>query len=256
MARKRAKTRSTVNTTVDGNVVYPTLKYRFDDYQKEYVRSIKNTPVTMVDAKSGTGKTTLAVYMGLKMLAEEKVDKIVYLRYVDDKYLQNGFLTGDLDEKTYRLFRPFRDALDECNVTDKEFRKLAEDERIELTTDTDWRGGNLKGAFLIIDEAQNAKKVGDLKLMLTRLHDENKEEDTVSRAVVIGHSEQQDNKKIELIAGYSPFQVYMIHMSKKPFTKICELKNNYRGEISQWADEVEQTIKELIEMQKNKKHTP
>lgn len=241
MGRKRRKkgyTNYNHNEDTIG-LVKPRLDYELDEYQREYVKTIHNTPVTFVDEASGTGKTTLAIYMGLELLRKGLVGKIVYLRYVDDRYLQNGYLTGDLQAKTDKLFRPLRDGLIECNVSEKEMAWLIENEQLELTTDTEWRGGNLKETFLIIDEAQNSKRVSDLRLMLTRLHDEG------GRAVVIGHSGQQDNKSVQRIAGYTPFQVYQYHMSKKPFTKICKLMINYRGDISTWADSVDESIAEL-----------
>ncbi|MNC83018.1 hypothetical protein D3C75_1367940 [compost metagenome] len=43
----------------------------------------------------------------------------------------------------------------------------------------------------------------------------------------------------------TPFQAYKYHMLKAPFTKECELKNNYRGQISQHADMIQESLEEL-----------
>jgi phosphate starvation-inducible PhoH-like protein/PhoH-like ATPase len=98
------------------------------------------------------------------------------------------------------------------------------------------RGRNIKNSFLCIDEAQ-CGTIDDLQLILTRVHD-------TSKAVVIGHSGQLDTK-VQAYGGLIPFEVYQKHMSKKSFVDICELKVNYRGKVSQWSDEIQQTIKEL-----------
>ena len=89
---------------------------------------------------------------------------------------------------------------------------------------------------MIIDEAQNGS-LDDLRLVLTRLHDQ-------SKCVMIGHSGQKDND-FALIGGLIPFQVYQKHMAKKQWASLCELPINYRGKISSWADDIEKTISEL-----------
>ena len=96
----------------------------------------------------------------------------------------------------------------------------------------------MKRVFLIIDECQNGD-IEDIKLIFTRLHD-------AGKGIAIGHSGQVDRKlprygSEKLI----PFQVYQHHMAKKAWTKVVTLHTNYRGEVSQWADKVNATIKEL-----------
>lgn len=236
MAKKR---KSKAECDYDINPYVAKLDYELDEHQKRYVKAMLTTPVTFVDAKSGTGKTTLAVYAGFEMLRRGQCQQLVYVRFVDDRYLKQGFLPGELEDKEKYLFYPFYDALVECNVSEKAFELLKAQEQVILTTDTTMRGRNLKDTFLIVDECQNAKSVSDIRLLLTRLHDKG------GRAVMIGHSGQQDNKKYERIAGYAPFQLYQYHMSKKPFCKVVELVNDYRGEISRWADAVDETILEL-----------
>ncbi|MNM90988.1 PhoH-like protein [compost metagenome] len=217
------------------------LPFTPDMHQGQLVKTIQNTPVTFVDSPAGTGKTTLAIRVGFEFLRKGLCQRIVYIRLLDDRYLKQGFLPGTLEEKEANLFHPFFDALTELEVSQQALKLLKQQEQILLTTDTTMRGRNLRDSFVIIDEAQNAREVSDLQLLLTRIHDGD------SRAVVMGHTGQQDNRRIELTKNlkYTPFQAYKYHMLKKPFAKECVLVNNYRGEISQWADAISDSLSEL-----------
>lgn len=217
------------------------LPYELDEYQKKYVKAIQTHMFTGVDAESGTGKTTLAVWQGFEALRKGLSEKIVYLRFVDERYLKNGFLPGDLEEKERLLFYPFFDALEELGIPYQRFKRLKDQGIIELKTDTTERGRNRKGTFLIVDESQNAKAFADLQLVFTRLHDAG------GKSVMIGHSGQLDNRNPERTPKQRllPFQAYMIHMTKKHFGKQVFLVNNYRGEFSRWADRIQETVNEL-----------
>jgi len=216
------------------------LTFKPDEYQLKYMQTIEKKQVVFVDAPSGTGKTTLAVEMGFEMMRRGVCDRIVYIRFPDDRYLSQGFLPGDSDQKAAKLFLPLFDALEELGIGEAAFTALRANEEIIMETDMSMRGVNMKRTFLIIDEAQNARSISDLQLILTRVHDAG------GRVVVIGHTGQVDNKKVEDINGLTPFEVYRIHMCKQKFADTCELVNNYRGMISQWADQINLTIKELV----------
>ena len=112
---------------------------------------------------------------------------------------------------------------------------------IELTTDIGMRGRNLKNTFVIIDESQSGT-IKDLQLVLTRLHDS-------SKCVLIGHSGQMDSDIPLILRGNTertPFEIYIEHLTKKPWAVKCELPINYRGKISKWADEIQKTIQEVL----------
>jgi phosphate starvation-inducible protein PhoH len=243
MAKRREKVAENKRQENDfiQNPFLTTLPYNPDEYQKRYMSNIQKFTFTGVDAESGTGKTTLAVYQGFEHLRKGLVDKLVYMRFVDERYLKNGFLPGDLEEKERLLFYPFFDALEELGIPYKRFKFLKDQGIIELKTDTTERGRNRKGTFLIVDESQNAKQFSDLQLVFTRLHDER------GKSVMIGHSGQLDNRNPERTPRQRliPFQAYMIHMLKKPFSTQSFLVNNYRGEFSRHADRIMETVNEL-----------
>lgn len=209
-----------------------------DPTQSNYATAIGKSRVVMVDAQAGTGKTTIAVMRGFEMLREGVVNRIVYVRFPDKRGLKLGFEPGDMKMKQLGYMKPFYDAALKCGLSTEDVEALILSETIELCTDTHMRGRTLDHTFLIIDEAQNGD-VPDLRLVMTRLVEN-------GYGVIIGHSEQQDNK----LPTYGPdqwnaFQVYQYHMNKMAFTTICELHHNYRGPISRWADKVGDTLKEL-----------
>lgn len=208
---------------------FDTPSWEPDKHQKEFLKSMNHSLVTFCDASAGTGKTTLAVWSGFKHLSRGDVRRIVYIRFVDDRFKQNGFYPGTLEEKEQHLFYPFFDALTELSIGDRQYEMMIQQEEIALMTDTTLRGRNIKDSFVIIDEAQNAHSIEDLRLVLTRVHDS-------CKVVVIGHSKQRDNRQKQKVL---PFQLYKEHMAKKDFTKVCELITDYRGQISAWADQIE-----------------
>lgn len=218
------------------------LYQSFDQLQNYYYDCIMGQSVVMVDACAGTGKTTIAVMAGLELLRQgNKFSKIIYIRFPDDRQQKLGFLPGDQLEKEANLMKPFYGACIDCGIQPEGVDRLRENGVIELSTDIDKRGVNIRNAVVIIDEAQNGD-LESLRLILTRVHDLN------CKCIVIGHSGQMDSN-IKTICGFNPFQVYQYHMAKKDWCSICELKKNYRGEISRWADSIEESIKELKEMQ-------
>lgn len=219
------------------------LYAKYDAYQKEYDESIDKFSVVIVDDKAGTGKTTIAVRKAFDKLRTGRVDKIQYIRFPDPRNGKLGFLPGDLDTegKLAPFMRPFYDAAAECGIQKEAVDAMISKGLVELGTDIGWRGGNMKGTFLIIDEAQNGSKIGDVQLIITRVHDHR------GHTVLIGHSEQADWERMPTygIKKLIPFQVWQIHLMKQKWTTKCNLPINYRGKISQWADRIWETVKEL-----------
>jgi len=79
--------------------------------QKEYVRSLKNSQITMSLGPAGTGKTYLAVAVALSMLLEKKDERIILSRPADEAGERLGFLPGDMKEKIEPYLRPLYDYL-------------------------------------------------------------------------------------------------------------------------------------------------
>ena len=85
--------------------------------------------------------------------------------------------------------------------------------------------------MVIVDEAQNLH-TSELKKVLTRMSDN-------CKVIVLGHVGQVDLPREEM----SGFRSYLFAaneaVKEKEWMAICWLKNNYRGEMSQWADDVQ-----------------
>ena len=116
---------------------------------------------------AGTGKTYLAVVIGVSLLKKNIVRKIILTRPVVEAGENLGFLPGDLKEKVDPYLRPLYDALyDVLGLEQTE--KMIERGIIEIAPLAYMRGRTLEDAYIILDEAQNTTKQ-QMKMFLTRL---------------------------------------------------------------------------------------
>ena len=140
--------------------------------QKEYVKALKTSPITMSLGPAGTGKTYLAVAVALSMLLEKKVARIILSRPAVEAGERLGFLPGDMKEKIDPYLRPLYDSLHDLFDYDKIQRKIEYGE-IEIAPLAFMRGRTLKNCFAILDEAQNATQI-QIKMFLTRIGENSK----------------------------------------------------------------------------------
>ena len=140
--------------------------------QKEYVKALKTSPITMSLGPAGTGKTYLAVAVALSMLLEKKVERIILSRPAVEAGERLGFLPGDIKEKIDPYLRPLYDSLHDLFDYDKIQRKIESGE-IEIAPLAFMRGRTLKNCFAILDEAQNATQI-QIKMFLTRIGEHSK----------------------------------------------------------------------------------
>ena len=71
--------------------------------QKNYVRALRQSDIVISAGPAGTGKTFLAVAVGLTMLLEKKIERIILSRPAVEAGERLGFLPGDIDRKSTRL---------------------------------------------------------------------------------------------------------------------------------------------------------
>ena len=140
--------------------------------QKKYVDSIKKKTVTFGIGPAGTGKTYLAVCLAVQALKSKQAEKIILTRPAVEAGEKLGFLPGDLQTKVDPYLRPLYDALQEMLGLEN-YTKLLERGSIEIAPLAYMRGRTLSGAFVILDEAQNATRE-QMKMFLTRLGDGSK----------------------------------------------------------------------------------
>ena len=198
---------------------------KFNKEQKDMFKSIQNNIFTFVEAKSGTGKTLVSVASMIDLLANDVIDKIVYIQKVSDRYLEHGFLAGSLEEKTNMLWTPFYDAMTTLGFFEGTVQELLRDEMIVLTTDSVLRGINLEKCGVIAEECENCD-VETLRLIFTRCHDN-------CHIVMIGDSRQKDNSHKDS----KEFVYYGDYLSSQDFGNRCSLTKNYRGKFSRCAED-------------------
>ncbi|HEY0213566.1 MAG TPA: PhoH family protein [Paenirhodobacter sp.] len=151
--------------------------------QKAYVRSLFENELCFGIGPAGTGKTYIAVAVGVTMLIGGHVDKIILSRPAVEAGERLGFLPGDMKEKVDPYMQPLYDALNDF-LPAKQMQKLMEEKRIEIAPLAFMRGRTLANAFVVLDEAQNATTM-QMKMFLTRLGQG-------SRMVITGDRSQID----------------------------------------------------------------
>jgi phosphate starvation-inducible protein PhoH len=202
---------------------------KLTDEQRIYVNSIFDRQLTLVNARSGTGKTTLAV-AAAKLLGKP----LVYV-FSPVEEGRMGFRPGNQREKEAAYITPLSDALYE--IGEDPAKVIYDPENAEaLKRGTAWvypmshifaRGTNIKGKTVIIGESQNFTR-GELKKLLTRIHDD-------CSVILEGHTEQCDLQNVSK-SGFAP---YIEHFRNEPYAQVCELTVNFRGQLAQHADTLE-----------------
>lgn len=214
---------------------HPFYGFQMDEEQKQFRDAIWNPEKLIVfcNAKAGSGKTTMAVATANLLVQYGRYESIAYIvsPYGEGK---QGFLPGTIEEKSEVYMTPLTQALMKCNVNpivavqnNSALSQKMGSAYITAMTQTYLRGVTLENTVVIIDEAQNYTKE-ELKKTLTRMSDS-------CKVVVIGHDQQCDLKAYENNNG---FVAYLEHFRKDDRCAVCSLTKNYRGWISQYADEL------------------
>jgi phosphate starvation-inducible PhoH-like protein len=151
--------------------------------QKAYVANLFANELGFGIGPAGTGKTYLAVAVGVTMFISGAVEKIILSRPAVEAGERLGFLPGDMKEKIDPYMQPLYDALNDF-LPQKQVQKLIEEKRIEIAPLAFMRGRTLSNAFVVLDEAQNATTM-QMKMFLTRLGEG-------SRMVITGDRTQID----------------------------------------------------------------
>ncbi|MFX0544162.1 PhoH family protein [Roseovarius sp. S1116L3] len=177
--------------------------------QKAYVRSLFDKELAFGIGPAGTGKTYLAVAVGVSMFIEGHVDKIILARPAVEAGEKLGYLPGDMKEKVDPYMQPLYDALNDF-LPGKQLAKLIEDKKIEIAPLAFMRGRTLSRAFVVLDEAQNATSM-QMKMFLTRLGEG-------SRMVITG-----DRTQIDLPRGVASG----LHDAERLLSSIPKIGFNY-----------------------------
>ena len=151
--------------------------------QKAYVRALFEHELAFGIGPAGTGKTYLAVAVGVSMFLQGHVERIILCRPAVEAGERLGFLPVTQEEKVDPYMQPLYDALNDF-LGAKDVGKLREQKLIEIAPLAFMRGRTLARAYVVLDEAQNATTM-QMKMFLTRLGEG-------SRMVVTGDRTQID----------------------------------------------------------------
>lgn len=151
--------------------------------QARYIQAMKDAELVFGLGPAGTGKTYLAVAMGVSLFLSRKVERLILSRPAVEAGERIGFLPGDMREKVDPYLRPMYDALHATLPGEEVVRRLESGE-FEVAPLAFMRGRTLSNAFIILDEAQNTT-ASQMKMFLTRLGEN-------SRMVVTGDPSQID----------------------------------------------------------------
>lgn len=215
---------------------HPFYGFQLDENQTYFRDCIwdKNKCLIFCDAKAGTGKTLIS-FATANLLYEYGLYKNII--YVVSPYGESkqGFLPGDITEKSEVYFEPIYQAIIKCNLfPDKVIYNeslTAKTDKMECSgyvkclTHTYLRGTNFEDSVVILDESQNYS-FDDLKKTLTRANDN-------CKIIVVGHQLQKDTQ--DTSCGFERYIKYCNETNDPDFA-VCKLIKNYRGKISQWAD--------------------
>ena len=160
---------------------------------------------------AGTGKTFLALYLGLREVIEKEStrEKVVIVRSIVPTR-DIGFLPGDVKEKENSYIQPYIGITSELFGNNKAYTQLVGNRQIEFLTTSFIRGVTIRNAVVIVDEFQNC--VGrELDSVLTRLSED-------CRVILSGDLKQTDFDKTRERSG--AYEIMRIIESMKDFENI------------------------------------
>lgn len=213
---------------------HPFYGLKLDEQQKAFRDAIwdKDKLIVFCNSRSGTGKTLIATATANLLCKYGRCDGMIYIAAPTQEQKQ-GYLKGTIEEKSEPYFEPFYQALGKIGVNrntafyDGGVNDKYQSAYIQCTTHTFLRGVNFENKAIIIDESQNYY-FDELKKVLTRIHDSGK-------LIVIGHDGQNDLFDHPERSGFVP---YLKWFAGNDRTAVCHLTKNYRGWISQHADDL------------------
>lgn len=151
--------------------------------QAKYVEALRKKEMVFGIGPAGTGKTYLAVAVGVEMYEKQMIERLIFCRPAVEAGEKLGFLPGDMREKIDPYLRPIYDALYDFLGAER-VEKMLERGEIEIAPLAFMRGRTLSHAYVLLDEAQNTTSA-QMKMFLSRMGEG-------SRMVVTGDPSQTD----------------------------------------------------------------
>ena len=178
-------------------------KFELTDKQKQIINTgldSKNVRCLIINGRAGTSKSYLSVLIALRLLSLGKIPCINYIRsLIQAKDGETGFLTGNLEEKTFYYNIPLYDKLSEFLIK-PQIEKLFKEEKIKTYPTSMLRGNQLSGVT-IMDESQNMR-LESLYTVMTRMAEH-------SLLIILGDTTSQNDLG-----------------SQTGFKRVCEMFND------------------------------
>jgi len=185
-------------------------------HQEDYLEMLQDPSrhVIFATGPAGTGKTMMAVQMGIRSLEDGTVDRIVITRPAVSVDEQHGFLPGDLKAKMAPWTQPIFDFLEE-HYKPKQVEQMINDKTIEISPLAYMRGRTFKKSWIIADEMQNATQE-QTKMLLTRIGEGSK---IVATGDLAQHDRGYDNNGLkDFLAKFANTEyntIGHVHFNKK-----------------------------------------
>jgi phosphate starvation-inducible PhoH-like protein len=149
--------REVVATTVRGKRITPQSAN-----QRRYVEAIRSHDLVFATGPAGTGKSYLAVALGVAALRDRKVARLILTRPAVEAGEKLGFLPGDLQEKIDPYLRPLYDALYELMPPER-FTRAMERGEIEVAP-LGYMRGRAQPVFSKVLTPNGFTLIGDLSV--------------------------------------------------------------------------------------------
>lgn len=146
--------------------------FEFTENQQKIIETMLNynTRAVFVSGPAGTGKTHMAVYAGLSLIAKKKAKKLIYIRsIVESSHQKLGFLPGSSQDKTEPYFEVLYSKLDDM-LSEEEISRIKTDNLVDAVPINFLRGRDFKDSVIIVDEFQNVD-FDEATTIITRLNE-------------------------------------------------------------------------------------
>ncbi len=164
--------------------------------QKVYIDALENPQkhIVVAHGSAGSGKTKIAIDIGVKHFLQKDIDRIVITRPVVPVGSDIGFLPGNLEQKMKPWLMPVYDALSN-HFDSQQLDRLTKTRCLEIAPLTYMRGRTFENCWIVCDEAQNCTPT-QLLMILTRIGKN-------SKLIITGDPEQYDYTNANSINGLS-----------------------------------------------------
>jgi len=154
--------------------------------QNELYKGIRHNTLTVCQGPAGTSKTFTACYTALALLADQKIDKIILTKPIQESGENLGFLPGTKEEKVDPFMKSYSSNFEKI-IGKSTYDWMVSNQQIVIEPLAYMRGTTYDHSIMLLDEAQNCTMT-QLMLWVTRLGQD-------SKAIMMGDVSQYDIKK-------------------------------------------------------------